>query len=356
MMAISQKTKGELYIFAGTILSGIAFVGSRKAMGDAIGPFTYNAWRHVVSTIFLFTCRPWLEAAFHTDLSNFDYESSSEDPTYTFLMKLKNRMPSYLQGSVSFDVWFYGAICGVATFFASALIQIGLLTVSAGKAAFIAGLFVIVIPIMEYMLPGGETRISKLTWIAALTSGMGMYFLSGGAGAFTFGIGEFFVFLGMLCWAVSIMASDAGAKRVDCILLTCYEFLVTTILCITSALYMEPQYWKLPLTAIHEGWDMFIVVGLAEAGSFTFTTLGQMHTSPSRAALLMSLEAISACVLGYVFLAETLSAIEMIGCFLMVLSTLITTIPMSRKESATCPAPDIEDAGKPPNSARKEKY
>lgn len=61
-------------------------------------------------------------------------------------------------------------------------------------------------------------------------------------------------------------------------------------------------------------------------------TLGQMYISPTRSALIMSLEATSSAFLAYIFLHEVLSISELIGCCFMFSATVLSTMSSAEEE------------------------
>ena len=82
---------------------------------------------------------------------------------------------------------------------------------SADKTSFIIGMYVVLVPIVTWAVPGfGEGgQASVWSWLSVLLSMAGLYLLSGCAeeqvcvgGAL--GQGEFFVFVSMLFWVVAM--------------------------------------------------------------------------------------------------------------------------------------------------------
>ena len=120
------------------------------------------------------------------------------------------------------------------------------------SAAFINGLFVVVNPFAEALLPCYNSSITPITWIAVFVSGIGTYFLSGTVSSGD-GTGEILLVLAMLCCCLSILAADAGAKRVDCVDLTIVGLTTCAVMNIIVSLIMEPEMWQWPLIALQVG-------------------------------------------------------------------------------------------------------
>eukprot|EP01034_Spumella_vulgaris_P028043 gene28043-34837_t len=76
----------------------------------------------------------------------------------------------------------------------------GLVTVEASKAGFMCGSYVILIPIVLWMIPHVSKKPCKWTWVSATLSMIGLYMLSGcGEGEVcvgnTFSMGELYIFI-----------------------------------------------------------------------------------------------------------------------------------------------------------------
>jgi drug/metabolite transporter (DMT)-like permease len=130
--------------------------------------------------------------------------------------------------------------------------------------------------------------------------------------------GELIVLISTLFWVVSIISCDYAVKR-GCsgISFTTIGFIVSTICSLIVAFIFESHFFVYPYTIIFKSWDMILLVGITEAISFLFGTLGQMYCSPSQASIIFALEGVFAAVGAYLFLGEILTLTELFGCFLM---------------------------------------
>ena len=308
-------------------------MGQKRAMDENIGPYTYNAGRFVVSTFYLFTIRPWMQSLIESNISlHKDYGATLVN---RIVDRARHIFPMELS-SASFHLFFWSVLNGIGLFLANELLQVGLVTTAAGKSAFIVGLYVVFIPAFEQMW-SISSDFCWQTWAAAGMCLVGLFFMSGCVDAMVsdvgescsdaVGMGDVLVFAGMLAFSATFMISDTAAKRVDCIDLTCWSFLVATVLCIGVAVVLESRVWSTwpPLRVVRHSWDMVLLVGVSEASAMGLGTLGQMYTPASRAALLTSLEASVSAFFAYLFLGEVLSYYELFGCFLMLSATLVST-------------------------------
>jgi drug/metabolite transporter (DMT)-like permease len=331
-ISLSRELTGELQLIASIIFFGISFTGQRFAMIQDIGPLTYNTWRFFVSTGLLLVLRPYLQS-----IANSEYETiedTSENKVEYHLEESSPESDANTATSELKELWFWGTVCGLSNYAGSVLQQIALVTVSVGKTGFITGMYVVVVPIVEWFIPGRSQYMTARSWVAAIVSVVGMYFLSGCASTSSclegdVGRGEILVLISVLAWVVSIIGADFGAKRVDCISLTAVDFVICTILNLATAWVFEYDQVVHPMRFTWLTWASIIVVGITEAAAFTLSTLGQMYTPASRAALLMSLETVSSALGGYLLLHETLSGFEILGCCIMFAATLISSIDLS---------------------------
>eukprot|EP01038_Epipyxis_sp_PR26KG_P004390 gene4390-6208_t len=322
----SKEVKGEIQIMSAVVFFGLSFVIQRYAMFQSIGPITFNACRFIISTILLLCTKPFMPSSIideNSDTSSHNKKGNSE--------KISVNDKAKTSHSYVYNLILWGTVCGLSNFVGSVLQQISLVTVTAGKVGFITGMYVVVVPIVEWIIPGFGAELNYVSFVAAIVSVIGLYLISGCAEADVciggaFGTGEFLTFISVFCWVISLIGSDIGAKNVDVLSLVTIDFAITTILTIILALIMEPEYWQYPYHSIRKNWIIIFAVGFTEANAFLWGTLGQIYTPPTRAALLFSLESVSCAFLGYIFLHEQLTYVELFGCILMFTSTIITSI------------------------------
>ena len=70
---------------------------------------------------------------------------------------------------------------------------------------------------------------------------------------------------------------------------------------------------------------------LSCGGGFTFQILGQKHTSPTVASLILSMEAVFGAVFGFLLLHEIMSLRELSGCVLMFVGVIVSQLPEKKK-------------------------
>jgi drug/metabolite transporter (DMT)-like permease len=319
----------EVQIIISLFFFGSSFIGQKQAMTNGLGPITFNACRYVVSTFLLYCVKECTgfklsieetesEKRTHPPIGN-NGEYQPIEPTYFNQMSSRKQM------------FFYATLLGITNFGGSMLQQIGLVTVSAGKTGFITGMYVVFVPIFEYIfIPKYRHHMNYRIVFSVLLSFLGLYLLSGcleheDCIGTTLGRGEVIVFVSTFFWVVSILVSDYGAKNCEVIEMTYYEFLIATILNIAFAVYFETEFLYYPFVDISLNWYLIIIVGFTEAVSFGLATLGQMYVNPTRATILFSMEAVVCATLAFLILREKMSFIEIIGAIFMTLAALLSS-------------------------------
>lgn len=332
-MVWSKEFICEIQVAISSLCFGLSFVGQRvAATNDEADPMTYNSWRFFISVLTLVLIKEKLKASMKTNISHTaDYEQE-EIPFLNYLYRIAKQ---FSLNDETFHLYFWGILGGVLNFVVQACQQYGIQTVSAGKAALINGLFVVVAPFIESILPYFESNINLTSWCAIFLSGIGTYFLSSPESG-GFGYGEFLLVMSMLGCCFVILISDVASKRVDCIDVTLIELTTVVIFSTGFSLWMHPEYWYWPLPALQHGLAMVVCVGLSEAIGYSLGTLGQMHIPSHRASVLYGLEGAFAVLFGYGFLGiivskillildigETLSLQELFGCVLILAGTIL---------------------------------
>jgi drug/metabolite transporter (DMT)-like permease len=311
--------KGQICLGIAVVIYGFTFVLLKYATSARLGPLSFNAGRFCISAVFLVGVN-WVAA-----------------PSIPFSLPTPPTPPPTetedQQGALRL-LWLWGTICGLLNFIASALLQFGLQTVNANRAGFILGMYVVFVPLLEWTIPTLRRQITPRAWVAVLSSVVGLYLLSGCAEAAVcfggaFGRGELLCFVSMLFWVLSLVCSDFGSKRADPVALTMVNFIVAAVLSAVTAWAVEPDSWKPPFRDLRADWGVLLVVGVLQASAFALTTVGQRYSTPTETALILSLETVATCLVGYALLGETLDAVELLGCGLMLAATALATTDAS---------------------------
>jgi len=272
----------------------VAFVAQRVSL-DHLGAFTFNGLRFALGALSLVPL--------------------------TFLFK-----PSHLTaGQTGWKpVLVPGLIAGAVLFTAAGLQQVGLTWTTAGKAAFLTGFYILLVPVFGMFL---QRRPHAGVWWGAALGLVGLYFLSI-TDAFTMGFGDGLQLLGAVFWAVHILVIDRFVPRMDPLKLSVVQFAVCSLLSFTVAVPFETFTW----TGLQGGLVPLLYAGLGSVGiAYTLQVVGQRGVAPGPAALILSLETVFAALGGGLLLGETLGPRELLGCGLMLGGMVLAQIWPARK-------------------------
>lgn len=208
-------------------------------------------------------------------------------------------------------------LIGIVLFVGASLQQVGLVGTTAGKAGFITGLYVILVPLLA-LFWGKRTHFAH--WVGALFAVVGLYLLSV-RGSFNISPYDLVVFGGAFVWAVHVLLIARYSAVIGPIRLSIMQFAICGMLSGIMALLLE----EITLTGIINGiWPIlygsFLSVGLA----YTLQVVAQRRANPSHAVIIMSLEGAFAALGGWLLLQEVLSPRDLIGCLLMFGGTLFS--------------------------------
>ena len=263
---------------------------------DHLGPYAFNVCRFLVGALSLL-------------------------PLLFFLRK---------KGSASTDFnpsfWKFSIIAGFALFGGATLQQVGIQYTTVGKAGFITGLYVVIVPILGLFL---RQKIGRWTVIGCILAVLGLYFLSIKQD-FSMGWGETLVLIGAFFWAVHVQVIGAANKRkLNPIKLALVQYLVCAVLNLLLSLLFETFLFEQVILAS----GAILYAGIVSVGiAFTLQVIAQKKVDPSRAAIILNLEAVFAVLAGWLFFTELLTIKEWFGCGLMFLGMILSQMKGQEQE------------------------
>lgn len=290
---------GNIMLILTAAIWGIAFVAQRAGM-DHVGPFTFMATRYAL-------------AALSLGIISFLVFRSQEQKNSKTDYDLKTTLKS-------------GLVTGIILFTASSLQQIGLIYSTAGKAAFITTLYIVIVPFFGIFL---GKKIGASTWVGVILSICGLYLLTVKQGL-SMEYGDLIVLAGSFLWAGHILVIDHYSNRVEPVYMSFLQFVVAFLLSVIVMFLFETPTWD----TVMEAKIPIFYAGVLSAGvGYTLQMIAQKSTDPTVASLIMSLEAVFGAVGGYFLLHEILSFKELLGCIVMFVAIIIAQIPAKKEES-----------------------
>jgi drug/metabolite transporter (DMT)-like permease len=166
-------------------------------------------------------------------------------------------------------------------------------------------------------------KVKPILWFCIAIATVGMYFLCVTESG-SIGLGDLFLIICALLFAIQIMIVDHFVKTLDGVRLSLIQFGVAAIISTVGMFIFE----KPDLMAIKDAWFSIFYAGVLSSGvAFTLQVVAQKNLNPTVASLIMSLESVFAALTGAVF-GERLTSNEILGCALVFLAIILAQLPV----------------------------
>lgn len=279
--------------------------------GSSFVPLSISA--QVLDPFVLNTVRNFLAALFLLVLAVFLKRDRKEKTAAEKKTELKNLITG-------------GCVCGACIAGATVIQQVGLKDTTAGKAAFISALYVVLVPVIGILF---KKKAGLNAWIGVLAAAVGLYFLCV-TESFSIAAPDIWIMLSSIFFALQIIAVDRYSVKVDGVWLAFVQFASATVFTGICAVF----FGTTPVSAVKECFLPLLYLGvIAHGGGFTLQIFAQKGANPTVISLIMSLETVVATVAGAILLNESLSAKELLGCAVMLAAVVIAQIPAKKKLS-----------------------
>lgn len=297
---MSKQLRGSLILLIASFIWGFAFVAQSEGM-NSVGPFTFQASRMILAFLVLL-------------------------PVGGVIHLVKKRKPCGApHGFLTPKLIGSAAISGVFLFIASSFQQVGMLYTSVGHAGFLTALYLLMIPFLGLFF---GKKVSLKLWICVGLALVGLWFLCMTSEGFSMGIGDVMMILAALFFSFQIMSVELLSKKFDGVQYSAVQMLTAGILSLICALIFEtPTVVGITQAALPIAYAGIMSCGVA----YTFQIIGQRHTPPTVASIIMSLEGVFAVLGGALLLSQIPSVYEFIGCGLMFTATVISQIGGNNK-------------------------
>lgn len=286
---MKTKVKSTILLFLTAIIWGFAFVAQRVG-AEYVGAFTFNGIRFLLGSLSLIPV-----------ILIFEREKLDKAKI------VKTLVPSLL--------------AGVILFIASTLQQLGVeWTGSAGKAGFLTGLYIVLVPVMRFFM-GKKTSI--FTFFGAIFALAGLFFLCMTGDELSFGIGDVVLIIGAFFWAAHILVVDKYVKDISPLKFSMTQFFVCGFLSIIFAIFTE----TIELSAIKSAGIPILYGGLMSVGvAYTCQILGQKDADPTFASIIFSTESVFSAIGGAIILHEIMSGRGYLGCVLIFIGIVFSQL------------------------------
>lgn len=286
---MTRKRKAELILLSITFIWGATFSIVKSALAD-VSPLFFIGIRFILAFLFILLF-------FQRDLKNINREEI-----------------------------YHSSILGILLFFGFTAQTIGLLYTSASKSAFLTGMAVIFTPIFQFIIEKKAPLLGNL--IGVIIVSVGLYFLTSPRGS-EFNFGDGLTIACAIVFALYIVYVDIATQRTNPLRVTFLQILINGILCLFLAFIFEDIKFTFTPKMI---FALIYLSLFATVLTLYLQMRWQKETTPTKAAVIFTLEPVIAAVLAYLFLDENIGLLGVIGgatiLFGLILSEVSDDVPI----------------------------
>jgi drug/metabolite transporter (DMT)-like permease len=212
-----------------------------------------------------------------------------------------------------------GGLYGVAQILQTA----GLAHTPASVSGFVTGLYVVFTPLFAALLL--RTRITALTWaaVALATAGLGVLTLNG----LSVGYGESLTLVAAALYALHIVGLGAWSRPDQALGMSILQIIMVSVVCLVATV---PDGVVLPATTGDWLAVLYMAV-VAGALAMLGQTWAQAHLSPTRSAIVMSMEPVFAAFFAILLGGESLEARMILGGAMVLTAMIVVELRPTRK-------------------------
>jgi drug/metabolite transporter (DMT)-like permease len=278
---VSKQPKAEFLLFLTTFVWGSTFVVVKGSLDDA-SPLFFITLRFLLASAILFL---------------------------VFYKKIRVMTTSALKS---------GIVLGLFLYVGFAVQTVGLQYTTASKSAFFTGMLVVFTPIVQFIV---EKRLPLLgNIIGVILSAVGLFLLTSPEGS-AFNIGDALTLLCAILFGFYIVYLDVVSQRDDRDILTFMQLFVSAVLGIISALLFEDIRFSVNSDLIS---SLLYLTIFATILTTWIQNRFQGDTTPTRAAVIFTLEPVIAATFAYYVRDEILGTTGIIGAGVIIVGLLVS--------------------------------
>jgi drug/metabolite transporter (DMT)-like permease len=280
---MTKKTRAELVLLATTVIWGGTFVVNKIALIDT-SPLLFITVRFFIATVF-------------------------------FLVFFRKAILPLPRGAV-----FHGGLLGLFLFLGFSTQTIGLLYTTASKSAFITGMMVVFVPVVQVLVEHRAPKVGNILGIVVVV--IGLWLLTAPQGA-SFNQGDALSLVCAVFFAVYIVHLDIVSQKMSALQLTFLQTAAMMVLAGLGTLFFEQ-------VSVTVTGDLLLCLAYLTIFATIFTlfvqTRFQKDTTPTRAVVIFSIEPVIASAIAAVVLGETLGREGLLGGALIIGGVLVSEL------------------------------
>lgn len=228
-----------------------------------------------------------------------------------------------------------GLILGTTLFIIFLFQTLALKLATATEVGFLTGLYVLFVPVLSAVFLKKYPHIFSWIGVALSAAGMVMVTYQSDIGI---SIGQLFGIINAFFIGVQILMTDVYSRRHNVVLLTMMQIVTVCVLAGAYTFLFESNQFAV----VHNPYALFAILAMgifATVVCFFLQTAMQKYTTPTKAAIMFTLEPISAGFFSFFIGNELLSGRQYTGAALIILAILAaevgTAMRHSRKKAQT---------------------
>ena len=213
-----------------------------------------------------------------------------------------------------------GIILGIFVFVGFVTQTIGLTLTTASKSAFITGMMVIFVPLLQFMMERKAPKIGNIVGVLVVSGGL--WLLTSPAGS-TFNSGDALTVVCAVVFAVYVVYLDIVSREVTPIRLTFLQLSSNAVLGLAGLLIFGPLGFSVSMSG---ALILLYLTLFATVLTFVIQTRFQKETTPVRAAIIFTVEPVFAAIIAFFVLDERLGSAGILGGALIVAGVLLSEL------------------------------
>ncbi|MDC7235301.1 MAG: DMT family transporter [Spirochaetales bacterium] len=291
---MNRSRKAEFYLILMTLIWGGTFVSIKVAL-DYISPLLLMGVRFSSAFIFFLILNP---------------------------VKLE---------SLNRSILFKGLVLGVLMYLGYGLQTVGLNYTTASRSGFITYFYALLTPVFQFLILRKKPLAANLLGLAVAFAGLTL--ITGGLGGGTLNRGDVITLVSAASFSIYIVCLNLWSPGEDAGALTALQMLVTSLIAFASSPVFETPF----LDSSYILWGNLLFLSLLGSVVAVYVmTRFQNYVTPTRAAILYSLEPVFSVILAVLILREHFSPVQLLGAVLIISGVLVSEILEIRR--GTVPA------------------
>lgn len=307
-----SQIAADLLLLLVTVAWGTTFVVVKNTI-ETMGPFTYLAVRFLIAGAILLVWHLARAGRPKARTQRRDGGSTVSGPEASVTHRLP---PGHAWYEASRGFYVGGLLTGLALFFSYAAQTLGLMTVAAGKSAFITGLYIVIVPIASRAI--AREAPDRATIVGVILASVGLALMSLNL-PFQVARGDFLTFLCAIGFSAHIILVGHYSGRGDTVLYTAVQLMIVALASSAAAFIAER-----PLLVPASAWPAILFTSIVTtAFAFLVQSAVQQYTSATHTALIFSAEPVFGAIFAWLLAGEVLLPREMAGAGLILAGMLV---------------------------------